>query len=75
LAYQQIIDWANAAKGQDQFGYRAEFVKLARLTNTLALQSPAAPQPQQLPELEYAVQPLPVTLPARIDAQNEELSQ
>ncbi|GAD03147.1 vWA domain-containing protein [Agarivorans albus] len=75
LAYQQIIDWANAAKGQDKFGYRAEFVKLARLTNTLALQSPITPQPQQLPELEYAVQPLPVTLPARIDANNEELSQ
>ncbi|MGY5452562.1 vWA domain-containing protein [Agarivorans sp. MS3-6] len=74
LSYSSIIDWANAGKGQDQFGYRAEFVKLARLTNTLAQQSNSA-LPVQLPEPEYAVQPLPVTLPARIDNQTHELSQ
>ncbi|WP_411991927.1 vWA domain-containing protein [Agarivorans sp. DSG3-1] len=66
LAYQDIIEWANSGKGQDAFGYRAEFVKLARLTNTLAQQN-NTPQPVQLPEHEYAVQPLPVTLPARIN--------
>lgn len=38
ITYNDMIDWANRAKGSDHFGYRAEFVKLIRLTNTLSQQ-------------------------------------
>ncbi len=33
--YPQVIDTAAAARGADEFGYRAEFVSLARLASTL----------------------------------------
>ena len=33
-----VIDLANGAKGEDEFGYRAEFVQLARLAKTAASQ-------------------------------------
>ena len=33
--YPQVIDTAAAARGTDEFGYRAEFVSLVRLASTL----------------------------------------
>ena len=36
--WDRVIDLANGAKGEDAFGYRAEFVSLARLAKTAATQ-------------------------------------
>jgi len=38
LTWDRVIDLANGAKGEDAFGYRAEFVNLARLAKTAASQ-------------------------------------
>jgi Ca-activated chloride channel family protein len=35
LDYQWVIDTANNARGDDEFGYRSEFVKLARSADSL----------------------------------------
>lgn len=35
FSYAQIIELANAAKGADPYGYRAEFIKLVRLAQSL----------------------------------------
>ena len=35
-SYDDIIDEANSAKGEDKFGYRAEFIKLVRLAEGLS---------------------------------------
>ncbi|GGA79661.1 hypothetical protein GCM10011369_22030 [Neiella marina] len=37
--YAQLIELANAGKGVDRFGYRAEFVRLLRLAQSLSQQS------------------------------------
>lgn len=34
LTYDQVVDIANAARGSDEFGYRAEFVNLVRLAKS-----------------------------------------
>ena len=36
LTYEKIIHWANQSKGNDPFGYRAEFVRLVRLSASLS---------------------------------------
>lgn len=36
LSYDQVIEIANAARGQDEFGYRTEFVNLVRLAKSAA---------------------------------------
>jgi len=36
--YDQVIELAQSAKGEDRFGYRAEFINLARLAKTAAAQ-------------------------------------
>jgi Ca-activated chloride channel family protein len=38
--WDQVISLASGAKGKDEFGYRAEFIQLARLAKTAASQSP-----------------------------------
>ncbi|HOY79560.1 MAG TPA: VWA domain-containing protein [Hyphomonadaceae bacterium] len=38
FTWDRVIDLANGAKGSDAFGYRAEFVQLARLAKTAATQ-------------------------------------
>ena len=38
FGWDSVIDMANGAKGEDEFGYRAEFVQLARLAKTAAAQ-------------------------------------
>lgn len=38
FTWDRVIDLANGAKGEDTFGYRAEFVSLARLAKTAASQ-------------------------------------
>ncbi len=38
FTWDRVIDLANGAKGEDAFGYRAEFVSLARLAKTAASQ-------------------------------------
>lgn len=38
LSYAKIIGWANLNKGDDPYGYRAEFVRLARLSESLSQQ-------------------------------------
>ncbi len=40
FGWNQVIDLANGAKGKDEFGYRAEFIQLARLAKTAASQAP-----------------------------------
>ena len=41
--YDRAIAMANAAKGKDEFGYRAEFVQLLRLAKVAASQKPLSP--------------------------------
>ena len=36
FGWDSVITLANGAKGEDEFGYRAEFVQLARLAKTAA---------------------------------------
>jgi Ca-activated chloride channel family protein len=47
FTWDSVIDLANGAKGKDAFGYRAEFIQLARLAKTAAsqeaLKQPAGP--------------------------------
>ena len=38
FGYDEIIDLANSAKGDDEFGYRAEFVQLVRAAKTASAQ-------------------------------------
>jgi Ca-activated chloride channel family protein len=49
FTWDSVIDLANAAKGKDEFGYRAEFVQLARLAKTAASLA-ALKRPGQLGE-------------------------
>ena len=40
FSYEDVIELARAAKGDDQFGYRAEFINLVRLAETAASLEP-----------------------------------
>jgi Ca-activated chloride channel family protein len=40
FTWDSVIELANGAKGNDEFGYRAEFIQLARLAKTAAAQAP-----------------------------------
>jgi Ca-activated chloride channel family protein len=40
FGWEQVVELANGARGRDEFGYRTEFVQLARLAKTAASQSP-----------------------------------
>jgi Ca-activated chloride channel family protein len=40
FTWDSVIDLANGSKGKDAFGYRAEFIQLARLAKTAATQAP-----------------------------------
>ncbi|MCI4645741.1 MAG: VWA domain-containing protein [Hyphomonadaceae bacterium] len=42
--FDQVIKLAQASKGPDEFGYRAEFINLARLANTAAAQARLEPE-------------------------------
>jgi Ca-activated chloride channel family protein len=42
--FDQVIELAQASKGPDEFGYRAEFINLARLANTAAAQARLEPE-------------------------------
>ena len=44
FGFDQVIELAQAAKGPDEFGYRAEFINLARLANTAAAQARLEPE-------------------------------
>jgi Ca-activated chloride channel homolog len=39
FTWDSVIELANGAKGKDEFGYRAEFIQLARLAKTAATQA------------------------------------
>jgi Ca-activated chloride channel family protein len=43
FTWDSVIELANGAKGKDAFGYRAEFIQLARLAKTAATQEPLNP--------------------------------
>ncbi|OYX50186.1 MAG: hypothetical protein B7Y90_04175 [Alphaproteobacteria bacterium 32-64-14] len=43
FSWDQVIELANGAKGKDEFGYRAEFVQLARLAKSAASQQALKP--------------------------------
>jgi len=43
FTWDSVIDLANDARGKDEFGYRAEFVQLARLARTAASQAALKP--------------------------------
>jgi len=45
FSFDKAIDMANAAKGDDKFGYRAEFVQMLRLAKALPAQKPLDPPP------------------------------
>ena len=36
FGYDRVIELARTAKGEDEFGYRAEFINLARLARSAA---------------------------------------
>ena len=42
--FDQVIELAQGSKGADEFGYRAEFIGLARLANTAAAQARLEPE-------------------------------
>ena len=42
--FDQVIELAQGSKGEDEFGYRAEFINLARLANTAAAQARLEPE-------------------------------
>ena len=39
FTWDSVIELANGAKGKDEFGYRSEFIQLARLAKTAATQA------------------------------------
>jgi Ca-activated chloride channel family protein len=43
-SYDDVINLAQAAKGDDKFGYRAEFINMARLAKTMSQGLPVRPQ-------------------------------
>jgi Ca-activated chloride channel homolog len=51
FGWTDVIELAQGARGRDEFGWRAEFVQLARAAATAAamLPAPNAPQPEQPP--------------------------
>lgn len=50
--YDDVIDLAQSAKGEDKFGYRAEFINMVRLAKSAAaMQQPVQPQPVPQPEV------------------------
>lgn len=61
--YDDVMSLAQSAKGDDKFGYRAEFINMVRLAKSAAaMQQPA--QPQLVPQPDAPVimpYPLPVT--------------
>lgn len=62
ISYQQIIDMASAAKGKDEFGYRAEFINLVR--SSISLQASMSQQPKEILEVksEEKLQPVELNL-------------
>ena len=40
MTYDDVIALAQSAKGEDEFGYRAEFINLVRLAKTAAALEP-----------------------------------
>lgn len=46
--YQDIIKLANDAKGQDEYGYRSEFIQLVRTVSTLPVNQPKVVKQQEL---------------------------
>ena len=45
FSFDRAIDIANAAKGDDKFGYRREFIQMLRLAKSLPAQKPLDPPP------------------------------
>jgi len=45
--YDDVINMAQAAKGDDKFGYRSEFINMARLAKNMSQGRPANPVPLQ----------------------------
>ena len=35
LTYEEVIEWASDAKGEDRFGYRREFIDLVRNADSI----------------------------------------
>jgi len=56
FSYKDVIDLANSAKGDDQFGYRTEFVNLVRLAKSSAAMKQNAPTRNPTPPVPYMIQ-------------------
>lgn len=63
--FDQVIDLAQGARGEDPFGWRAEFVQLARAAKT-ARAAPDAPQPGGPEMPPRPLPPHPVPMPAPV---------
>jgi Ca-activated chloride channel family protein len=55
ISFQKIIDMAIAAKGKDEFGYRAEFINLVRSSASLQVKLPIRPE-EKLQSVELNLQ-------------------
>ncbi len=55
FSYEDVVDLANSAKGDDPFGYRAEFVNLVRLAKSSAAMKQNAPINNPVPSVPYIV--------------------
>ena len=65
-SYDDVINLAQSAKGEDKFGYRAEFINMVRLAKNAPALKPE-PQPTLLPTplpVDIQTQPLPYNNPA-----------
>ncbi|SQH77760.1 von Willebrand factor type A domain protein [Shewanella benthica] len=58
LSYSKVIDLANSAMGQDAFGYRHEFVQLAKTARLLAGQE-AVVEGENMSRVIHPIKPMP----------------
>ena len=61
LSYSKVIDLANSAMGQDAFGYRHEFVQLAKTARLLAGQE-AVVEGENMSSIIHPIKPMPKPL-------------
>jgi len=56
FSYEDVVDLASSAKGEDKFGYRTEFVNLVRLAKSSAAMKQNAPTRNPTPPVPYMIQ-------------------
>ena len=58
LDYEWVVDTANNARGEDEFGYRSEFVKLVRSADALKSTTILSLNEENFEAEAYSLQPL-----------------